>query len=360
LRALLDESQPGWRRVLAFSDVPKLPIGSQEELYLQVIRTGDRFIAAETTGVAIREGIYTEAMVDAIAERLSTSSIESRIGIISLIVDAGTPPVLMPLLRDALRLAPKNRPVEKLKVEQIVFAVNKVAGVIVNRPNNPSDIGLLRDAVKAYPEADVGWLALDKLKAMDDAMYTLARDVYSDADYGKLARLATAIAAQEENQDATGAALDIIRAYLREYSHSMEELFPGEGARDWRKMDRPQRARLFRMMEEAPTVLFLRFVKSDEARPLALEYLDSPNELVRDYVQLVAAQAWPEDVKANILRIPVSKRAYALAMIKRFHPTLEVSLSVAAVTLQEVQAAEEKLAKELAARPEVTGLLTDF
>jgi hypothetical protein len=263
----------------------------------------------------------------------------------------------MPLVRDALRLATTQRPAEKLQLETVILSINQVAAVFVTRGIEQEDIKLLRDAVRAYPEAYIGWLALDKLGAMDEAMYTLARDVYTDAQYGKLARLAAAIASQKTNQDATGAALDVVGSYLREYSLPMEELFPGDGARDWREMDRAQRARLFRMKEEAPTVLLLRFVQSDEARALALEYLDSPNELVADHVQVVAARKWPNDVKANILRIPSSGRAYVLAMLAHFHPDLHLPLAKTGVTADELQASEQKLAKEMAAKPQSYRLL---
>ena len=357
---VLDESISGRKRIQVLQEIGHLSVQECAHVYWRAIAEAEDGIAIQSAACAIQQGILPPEVVEALQQRISNWASEYRFGVLEYIVDAGTPQVLMPIVRGVLRLVPTQRPMDRSQQEAVVLAINKVAGVFVARANDPDDIKLLRDAVESYPEAYIGWLALDKLDAMDDAMYALARDVYSETHYGRLARLAAAIAAQQENQNATGAALDIIRAYLREYSRSMEELFPGEGARDWTRMDRAQRARLFRMDEEAPTMLLLRFVKSDEARALALEYLDSPNELVGDHVQLVAAQKWPNDVKANILKIPVSKRAYALAKLGYFHPVMDLPLTTTGVTADELQAAKQKLAKEISAKPEVYRLLTDL
>jgi hypothetical protein len=357
LTALLDNSEPWWRRVLTFDEVSRLPPRSREGVYLRVIRDGDDMISNQAMACAIRDGTYADLIVDAIRARLSASTVASRIGIISPILEAGAPPVLMPILRDGLQLMPKRQPVDKLERETTVLTINDVAVVFANRENNVIDIKLLRDAVESYPEAYIGWLALDRLNAMDDSMCTLARDVYSNAHYGNLARLGAAVASQKKNEDAAAFALDLIRAYLEEYSHPMEELFPGEGARDWRKMDHAQRARLFRMKEEAPAALLLRLVNSDEARKLALEYLDSPNELVADHVQLVAAQKWPADIEESILSVRLSRRADVLAVLAYFHPDLSLPVTRAGVTPGELEAAQQKLAKDISSKPKAYWLL---
>lgn len=99
----------------------------------------------------------------------------------------------------------RQAPSDRILHESEVINVNWSALALVPQ-GKIADGPLLRDAVRLYPDAYIGWLGLYQLGAVDDEMHSLARRVYADDHVDILPRVAAAIAIQGDAAQLRGAA----------------------------------------------------------------------------------------------------------------------------------------------------------
>lgn len=359
LDVLLDESTPYRDRVSALQDTYHLSNKAKAPLFLRLIREGDDRLAMTGGFMAIRQGIHTPDIISAIRVRISKWTLPAGPGIVQGLVQEGlvddaSAEAVIPIIRDVLRLtASRQPPSDAHQHELAVIAVNW-AGFALAGEGKAEDGDLFRDAVSVYPEAYIGWLALYKLNAMNDTMYGLAREVYSDEQTDNLVRIGAAVAAQKTDENATSVGLEIIQAYLQEFSHPLETLYPKE------LTQRAATQLMLRMANGATVLAFLPLLEGDQARALAVRYIDSPNDIIAEYVRLVTARHWPDEVKPNLANVSQEARATTMAMLGYFHPNRKLSSAMWGVSDGERQAARDKLVGELSIKTEVRRLLLDW
>lgn len=340
LAILLDSSKPGWERRQTFEAVHKLPAEEKEKVFLGVISSEEEGMAVEGAVLAIHTGVHTENVVRRIRERFRHWKVASRSHVIQRVVDVGSPEPLMPILLDGLRLAERDTGTGG-ESELITAAINSGAFALA-KSSNPEDAELLRSLIRAHPEAHIGWLVLRKMKAVDTDLRALAQTVYSNQQFGLLARVAAAAAVQDVDEAAAQTALSLARQYLEQFCQATAgEYFPPDHE------NRAAIVRAMQMSDNMPVVILLHFFDGVPGRDLVMEYLACRNELIRELIRIVAAKSWPTELVNRLEELPVIERVTAFAWIRHFDPTVRFPDEMG-VSEEALETAEKGVAKEAA------------
>lgn len=349
LAVALDESRSYTDRFNALQDARHLSSEAKLRLFLGVIRNADDRVALASGFTAIRDGIHTPDIVDAVRARIFNWTLRTGPGIVQGLVheglaDAASAQAVSPIVREVLQLAARRKPPSDPHHRELaVIEVNWSAFALMPQ-GTPADGKLFRAALRVYPEAHIAWVAAYKLRAMDVEMQELARSVYTDDARNNVVRVAAAIALQDEDKQAGSFALAAVRAYLEEFGgRSAEDLFPP----NIYKADIQMRASYYRMVEERILVALLGFLKGDDSRELILSYLNSPNKAVGEFVRLVAARRWPDEVKARLEKITPDARVRLLATIEFLHLGSELPAPPEGLTSEEWNAIKKEIQRNL-------------
>lgn len=197
-----------------------------------------------------------------------------------------------------------------------------VACLILRNQTDADDRKLLEQALLVRPSSVWIWIAIGRGQLLLPEVSKLAKTVYADNSESALIRTAAAAILSDKNpQAADFAGVQIAGVIERRGSQDISQML--SDARKAATQPAASRKKTLGVREEMILLSLVRFLPSDQAKPLLAKALMASNPLVHMTAAVVAAERWPEQALA-MKQEPLSDEEYGdvMALVAIKHPEL--------------------------------------